>query len=104
MGSKRNLNDRLSAGAINDCIIVTSNAKNDQLIWAGFLLDTECENSIPSCLTEPTIVHKSFTSDAAGYASDGEVDRPGVASIGFDEEGNIIFAFQKLWAKKWFQA
>ena len=47
----------LSAGAINDCIIITSNAKNDLLIWGGFLLDTECENSIPSGPTEPTIVH-----------------------------------------------
>ena len=99
-GFRRNLNDCLSAGAINDCIFVTSNAKNDLLIWAGFLLDTVGENSIPSCPTEPTIVHKSFTSDAAGYASDDGVDRPGVASIGFDEEGKIIFAFQKLWAKK----
>ena len=30
------------------------------------------------------------------YASEGVVDRPGVASIVFDEEGKIIFAFQKL--------
>ena len=58
-GFRRNLNDCLSAGAINDCIFVTSNAKSDLLIWAGFLLDTVGENSIPSCPTEPTIVHKS---------------------------------------------
>ena len=99
-GFRRNLNDCLSAGALNDCIVVSSNAKRDLLVWAGFLLDPVCENNIPSCPSDPTAVHKSFTSDAAGYASECGTNRPGVASIGFDEDGKIIFAFQKLWNEK----
>ena len=99
-GFRRNLNNCLSAGAINEFITVSSNAKRDLLVWAGFLLDPTCENNIPSCPSNPTISHKTFTSDAAGYASDCDVGRPGVASIGFDEEGKIIFAFQKLWNKE----
>ena len=101
-GFRRNLNDCLSAGAINEYwyITVSSNAKKDLLVWAGFLLDPICVNNIPSCPSDPTISHKSFTSDAAGYASECSADQPGVASIGFDEEGKIIFAFQKLWDKQ----
>jgi len=43
---------------------------------------------------------KSFVSDAAGYSDKNKADQPGVATVGFSEDGKINFAFQKFWAPK----
>ena len=65
-------------------------SKKDLIVlygW-GFLLDP----------IVPLAAHKVFISDAAGQAANCSVDSgPGVASVGFDEDGKIIFAHRISW-------
>ena len=74
---------------------LTSEIHSDLKVWAGFLLDGNEWLPIPSEPSFPPIIHKEFTSDAAGL-SDIKGDS-GVAAIGVDEEGILIFAARVFW-------
>ena len=99
---RKNLNECLGDALrlnVND-VILNVNAKNDLKVWAGFLMDDVKKMPIASYPSSPPLYCKSYTSDAAGYSDDIKPDAPGVASIGFDEEGKVIFAYRKLWGKQ----
>ena len=76
-------------------------SKSDLKVGAGCVLDEE--NNLPICTepSEPTVTHKVFTSDAAGYA-DSVIRpvRPAGASVGLDEEGRVMFAFRRFWNRE----
>ena len=53
---------------------------------------------IPREPSGPTVTRKSFISDAAGQAANCHAKTgPGVASVGFDENGKFIFAQRITW-------
>lgn len=58
---------------------------------------------IPSEPASKPVVCKKFISDAAGYSDSNLNDLPGVATIGFSEEGVVIFGFRRFWRKKLIQ-
>jgi len=82
-------------------IILSSQSRKDLMIWAGMLLDVNSWLPIPSEPCGPPISCKMFVSDAAGLAADSPCDSgPGVASVGFDQNGEIIFAKRIVWPKE----
>jgi hypothetical protein len=96
-GFKRPLNDSLGILQTGDKDTVLSNqAKKDLLVWAGFLMDKEKWNPICHRPSAPPHFRKEFTSDAAGAAK-GTLVRVGCGSVGFDQDGQIIFANQTFW-------
>jgi len=103
-GFRKNLNDCLGHMQKNEiCNMQLSvQAKNDLLIWTGCLIDDTGKLPIPSMPSDPPLYCKSFTSDAAGYSDDKrdkKPDKPGVAAVGFNEDGKVIFAHRKFWDK-----
>jgi len=70
----------------------------DIMVWSGFLLDKALWSPISHRPTAPPISHFSFTSDAAGIGGGEKVrGRVGVGVVGFDTEGEILFANQTFW-------
>ena len=68
------------------------------MIWLGFLTDKNPWLPIPPEPVNPTCSYKSFISDAAGLSIDGDYScGPGVASVGFNENGEIMFAQSISW-------
>ena len=79
-------------------ILLSANSINDLRIWLGFLMDPIVWHPITPELVGPTLSFKYFISDAAGLSSEGKFSSgPGVASVGFNERGNFIFAQQMFW-------
>ena len=79
-------------------LMISEQSKKDLMVWLGFLLDSELSLPIPKEPSGPTAAYKYFISDAAGQAVDCVVKTgPGVASVGFDEKGEFIFAQRLLW-------
>jgi len=95
------LNDLKRIHNCKESIELSVQSKKDLLVWAGMLLDKNIWLPIPSEPCAETISHKTFTSDAAGEAA-GCVKKntPGVASIGFDENGIFIMAKRIEWPKE----
>ncbi len=97
---KRNLNvclgDALRGNS--ESVRITPCALNDLKIWAGHLLDPDQWLPIPIQPSSPPIHHKVFVSDAAGISS--KWFDSGVASIGFNEDSEMLFATQFLWSPK----
>ena len=86
----------LANAQVNDGPVVLDEiAKEDLCIWERFLLD---EKEMPICheYVSPPLCCKSFTSDAAGSNSNSKW-KIGCGSVGFDHNGEIIFAYQMFW-------
>lgn len=99
-GFKKNLNDCLGYSLRNNIELVRlcDNAKRDLNIWSSFILDMEEEHSIPARPTAPPLWHKTFVSDAAGKQSTEKCDsRPGVATLGLNENGEYFFGKKIVW-------
>ena len=99
---RKNLNDDLGKGLGKNSEIITlsEESKKDLLVWAGCLLDKCKKLPIPSRQIDPPLYCKTFSSDAAGYSDSNNNDKPGVATVGFNEDGELILAFQKFWGKR----
>ena len=77
---------------------ISEQAKKDLLVWAGVLLTCDKLPIPREPVQQPPLWFKSFTSDAAGWAEeDRKHDRPGVATVGLDEEGVIMLAVRHTW-------
>jgi len=101
-------------GPINKCIegiessapettevSISSQAKEDLKVWAGFLMSEFKWLPIASALEEPSKWSREFVSDAAGLADQQDfAKRPGCGNVGFETEGSIIFANQFIWPKE----
>jgi len=82
-----------------EVLALSSDSKNDLKVWVSLLLHTHNKGlPIPSRPTPPVLYRKDFFSDAAGKSGD-LTDKPGVASIGLDENGEICFAKRIFWEK-----
>ena len=82
----------------NRQIVLSQSAKDDILVWAGFLLSDL--KWIPICppIVNPPLRCITLISDAAGLPDINQVYKlPGCGSIGLDENGLIIFARQIIW-------
>ncbi len=77
---------------------ISDQAKKDLLVWAGMLLSS-VKLPIPmEPAVQPPLWCKCFTSDAAGWANEGvRHGKPGVATVGVDEEGLIMMAIRHTW-------
>jgi hypothetical protein len=99
-GFKCCINRDLGISISNSYEIVkfSEQSKKDMLIWAGFLSDKIGKFPVASRPSESPIRYKQFTSDAAGWADSAKgLDRPGVASVGYTEEGELCFAYRHVW-------
>jgi hypothetical protein len=95
------LSDILSNADPNTLISISSAAKRDLQVWAGFLSSDFKWLPIPKEVCAPPIWHKEFVSDAAGLADKADFwKRPGCGNVGFAEDGTIIFANQFLWKEQ----
>jgi len=82
----------------SEIIQVSNSAKEELLVWAGFLSSEFKWLPIPSPKTPPPIRCTSIFSDAAGLAvGDPVINEPGCGSIVLCEEGTIILARQITW-------
>ncbi len=95
---KRNLNICLGHAlrANSDVVRVSPDAKSDLRVWAGFLLDENHWFPIPIQPCSPPINHKTLFSDAAGISN--KIFDSGVASVGLDENSEILFATRFVWS------
>lgn len=85
----------------NKKIQLTREAREDLMIFAGFLKDNETWCPIPDRPCFPPVWREVYTSDAAGCAKvikDGE--EIGCGNVGLDMEGKILFASQIFWPKE----
>ena len=85
-------------------IIFQDSALEDLKVWAG-LLESQLR-WLPICplKNSPPLRCMTFYSDAAGLASDTSAEGgPGCGSVGFDEDGIIIFARQLIWPKEFIE-
>jgi hypothetical protein len=71
----------------------------DLYVFSGFLSDPNEWHPISPRSRGPPIVRIELTSDAAGLQKD-ENEKVGVAAIGLDLDGNIMFARRILWHKE----
>jgi len=77
---------------------ISSQAKDDLKVWAGFLMSDHKWLPIGPIYHEPPRVCKEFVSDAAGLPDLTSFHTaPGCGNIGFCEKGEIIFANQLAW-------
>lgn len=92
----------IATDAPGDMLIeISVQAKKDLLIWAGFLCSKFKWLPIESTDLQPPIWCKEFVSDAAGLADTADFrTSPGCGNVGFSEDGQIIFANQLFWPKK----
>ncbi len=100
---RKPLLDCLSDAQLNNAglVRVSAQAKKDLLIWAGMLLSSHKLPIPEEPCQRPTLSHKVFTSDAAGWADNNEDNgRPGVATVGLDEEGRILLAYRYTWNER----
>jgi hypothetical protein len=79
-------------------VVVSADAKNDLLVWYGFLTSPHKWLPIEENRLTPPIWHKEFVSDAAGLCESADLRTgPGCGNVGFKEDGRIIFAHQMIW-------
>jgi hypothetical protein len=80
---------------------IPQHVKKDLLVWAGFLQSDLKWFPLYSAINQPPIWVREFVSDAAGLPQDSSfTNRPGFGNVGFSEDGQVIFAYQFLWPKK----
>jgi hypothetical protein len=82
-------------------IKVTSEAKDDLLVWAGFLSSDFRWLPINRELHAPPLRVREFVTDAAGLSDTADAwKKPGCGCVGFAEDGTIIFANQFEWPEE----
>ena len=97
-GFKRPLLDDLCKISETGIGQLSQQTKKDLLIWGGFLTKENSWLPIPPEPSAPPLRTKSFFSDAAGLAVDGDwTTGPGVATVGFTEEGQFLCAHRITW-------
>jgi hypothetical protein len=100
-GFKSNLNETLSNLHNYSNVKLSYKARNDLYIWSSFVNDCNMWQPIAAPYNGIPIAVKSFTSDAAGHAETLKVkDKIGCGNVGFDYNGNVIFAAQLFWPEK----
>jgi hypothetical protein len=79
-------------------VTVSREAKDDLLVWAGFLASEFRWLPINREVHVPPLRYKEFVSDAAGLSDAKDSwKKPGCGRVGFAEDGTVIFANQFLW-------
>jgi hypothetical protein len=79
-------------------VTVSREAKDDLLVWAGFLASEFRWLPIKREVHAPPLRYKEFVSDAAGLSDAKDSWRkPGCGSVGFAEDGTVVFVNQFLW-------
>jgi hypothetical protein len=77
---------------------IPKEVKKDMLVWWAIISDEEEWLPIHPREQAPTLVHKVFTSDAAGKPLNSDLSsRVGVGCVGLSESGRICLAYQMLW-------
>jgi hypothetical protein len=80
---------------------ISAEAKDDLLVWAGFLSSEFRWLPINREVHAPPIRYKEFVMDAAGLSDTADSWKlPGCGCVGFGEDGTVIFANQLLWPEK----
>ena len=97
-GFKQPLNKILSLLESKKFIRLSHEAKKDLLIWKNFLLDPDVWLPICPRYTNVPIASLCFCSDAAGWSvTMKENGKIGCGNVGFNQFGEVIFAYQILW-------
>jgi hypothetical protein len=80
---------------------ISAEAKDDLLVWAGFLSNEFRWLPINREVHAPPIRYKEFVTDAAGLSDTADSWKlPGCGCVGFGEDGTVIFANQLLWPER----
>jgi hypothetical protein len=80
---------------------ISAEAKDDLLVWAGFLSSEFRWLPINREVHAPPIRYKEFVTDAAGLSDTADSWKlPGCGCVGFGEDGTVIFANQLLWPER----
>ena len=78
--------------------LLPEEVRKDLKFWWAFITSQETlQVPIAHPTGAPTLQHKTFTTDAAGWKRDGSSLEVGMGCVGLDEKGEIIFANQTLW-------
>ncbi len=77
---------------------MASELASDLLVWAAFLKDSRNWLPISPWPSYPPLLHKTYTTDAAGWSADSLDKEVGFGCIGLSGEGEVIFANQSLWS------
>lgn len=94
-----NINEALKVGLASETqeVIINEQCKDNLLVWAQAALYEE-----PLPITDrpfsPPLYRLEFTSDVAGISDSG--GRAGIASIGINEDSEVVFAIKKFWEEK----
>jgi len=101
---KQTLNECISgvdsSAPPNTVIHISDDAKRDLKIWVGFLTSEYKWLPLGSPHTQTPLRCREFVSDAAGLSAEASFrSKPGVGNVGFNEDGEVIFAHQFLWPK-----
>jgi hypothetical protein len=79
-------------------VIISREAKDDLMVWAGFLSSEYRWLPINREVHAPPLRFKEFVSDAAGLADNADAwKKPGCGCVGFAEDGTVVFANQFIW-------
>ncbi len=74
---------------------ISREAKDDLMVWAGFLSSEYRWLPINREIHAPPLRFKEFVSDAAGLADTADAwKKPGCRCVGFAEDGTVVFANQ----------
>jgi hypothetical protein len=80
---------------------ISAEAKDDLLVWAGFLSSNFRWLLINREVHAPPIRYKEFVTDAAGLSDPADSWKlPGCGCVGFGEDGTVVFANQLVWPDK----
>jgi len=83
---------------------LSETARRDLLIWSACITDSANGLPLQKEPMPPPVSCKLLVSDAAGTPDTSKfVKDAGVGGIMFNEDGEIIHAFQKIWDKKFFE-
>ncbi len=77
---------------------ISREAKDDLMVWAGFLSSDYKWLPINREIHVPPLRFKEFVSDAAGLADTADAwKKPSCGCVGFAEDGTVVFANQFIW-------
>ena len=99
---KRNILDTLREAEKkqNEETMISEQTKKELLVWWAAINDKDIWLPIEENLENPTISHKSITTDAAGLPENSNVHgKLGAGGVVLDEDGRIIMAIQTWWNK-----
>jgi len=98
---KRPIVDCLKQAYELDLVSLSPEARSDLFVWAACIDDSKNGLPIQREMMPPPIHSKLLVSDAAGLPdSKTFVKDSGVGGVSFDENGEIMFAYQYIWEEK----